>query len=163
MKKSMKGAVIFSAAVAMLVGSISVYAEGNSTTITVNVEDKSTYELVIPAATTVSDYGWTELASNLKVKGKLSAHKVVDVTFSSANEYNFVNADKTKSMAYSLKQTSDGSAVEKISFATADVTETGGDGKTLGVYVTQDAWNAVPGGTYTDVVTFTAELNDVTN
>lgn len=163
MKNRMRGAITLTAVVAMMASSISVYAAGNSTTITVNVLDSSTYELVIPAATTVSDYGWTELASPIKVKGRLTTNKVVDVTFSSANEYKFVNEDKTKSMAYTLQQTSDGAAVEKITFSPADVTATGGEGKTLGVYVTQDAWNAVPGGTYTDVVTFTAAMNDVTN
>lgn len=160
MNKRTKNIIAVTAAAVMLAGAVSVYAESGSTAVSLTVANRNTYELVIPAATTVSDFGWTELASSLKVKGKISAHKLIEVTFSSENNFKFMNEGKTKSMAYSLKQTSDGSALTSLNFSAAEVTETGGEGKTLGVFVSQDAWNAVPGGSYTDVVTFTAALTD---
>lgn len=159
MKKVMRSLIAVSAAM-MLSCPVSVFAAGSSTNVTMTV-DNSRYELVIPAATTVTDYGWTELASNLKVKGAVSAQKVVEVTVASDNDFRFVNAGTTKSIAYELRQTNDGTAVSKLTFAAGEVTPTGAPGKTLGVYVEKDAWNAVPGGSYTDVVTFTAALNNL--
>lgn len=160
MIKKLRGLIALTAVTAILSNSVSVYAAGGSTTINVKVTDSSTYKMIIPATTTVTDYGYTELSSNIKIKGSLSTRKVVNVTISSENDYKFVNADKTKSMAYSLKQTSDGEAVSALTFNSTDVTATGAPGKTLGVYVEKEAWNAVPEGDYSDVLTFTAELEN---
>lgn len=162
MKKVMRSLIAASAVVAILTSPVSVCAAGISTNVTINV-DNSQYELVIPAATTVTDYGWTELASNLKVTGAIPANKVVEVTVASDNDFRFVNAGTRKSIAYELRQTNDGTAVSKLTFAAGEVTPTGAPGKTLGVYVEKDAWNAVPGGSYTDVVTFTAALNNLSD
>lgn len=159
--KKLAGLLTSVAVTALLAGNVTVFAQGsNSTTVTVQVKDNSNYNLVIPASTTVSDYGWTELASNLKVTGTLNAGKQVEVTITSANDSKFVNADKSKNIAYTLKQSESGDAVSSLVFQSEDLGDTG---KTLGVYVDKDAWNAVPGGSYSDVLTFTAKTANAGN
>lgn len=159
--KKMAAMLTCTAITAMLAGSTTVFAEGsNSTTVNVQVKDNSDYNLIIPASTTVSDYGWTELASSLKVTGTLNAGKQVEVTITSANNSKFVNADKSKNIAYTLKQSESGDAVSSLVFQSEDLGDTG---KTLGVYVGKAAWNAVPGGSYSDVLTFTAKTENTVN
>lgn len=144
----------------LLAGSVTVFAQGNSTTVSLQVEDNSNYTMTIPASTKVSDYGWTELAGNLKVQGSLSNGKQVEVTITSKNNFEFVNDDKPKSIAYTLKQSEEGNEVSSLVFQSSDLGDTG---KTLGVYVGQDAWNAVPGGSYSDVLTFAAQTVNAGN
>lgn len=145
----------------LLAGSTTAFAAGgNSTIVSIQVKDNSNYNLTIPASTEVSGYGWTELASNLKVKGSLSNGKQVKVTITSANNSKFVNADKSKNIVYALRQSQSGDAISSLVFQSGDLGDTG---KTLGVYVEKDAWNAVPGGSYRDVLTFTAKTVNVEN
>ena len=160
MKKRMVALLTCTAVTAVLAGSITAYAASTTTTVTLTVPVKTAYTMTIPAATAVSDYGWTELASNLKVTGTLAAGKQVVATITSDNDYKFVNADKSQSIAYALKQSENGDEVSALVFQSKDL---GDDGKPLGVYVEQAAWNAVPGGSYSDVLTFTAETANAEN
>lgn len=161
-KKRMVALLTCTAVTAVLAGHITAYAAGGTTTttVTLTVPVKTKYTMEIPAATAVSDYGWTELASNLKVEGILAEGKQVTVTIKSENGSRFVNADQSQSIAYTLKQSENGGAVSSLAFQSEDL---GDPGKTLGVYVEQDDWNAVPGGSYSDVLTFEAEIADASN
>lgn len=163
--KRLRSLTVLTAAAVMLLSGISVYAaddKSGTTTVTLKVADNSKYELVIPATTTVEDFGWTQLGSNLMVKGKISSRKQVDVTITSQNSFKFVNTENANaSMAYTLKTSESGSDITSLSFANGDVTTDGTPGKVLGVYITQDAWNAVPGGDYSDILTFQASLGYV--
>lgn len=161
MMKKISALAVMTIAVAAAAGSIGYAAEGgNSTTITAVVSKESHYTLEIPAATSVAGFGWTELASNLKVKGELVSGKSVRVDITSKNTENgsaaLKDADSGKSIPYTLKlQQTDAQALKSVTFAQKDI---GDEGKKLGLYVTQDDWNAVPGGTYSDVLTFSASL-----
>lgn len=163
MKKRMAALLACTAMTAVLAGHITAYAAGGTittTTVTLNVPGETSYTMTIPTKTTVSGYGWTELASKLKVEGTLAAGKQVEVTIKSENGCKFVNADQSQSIAYTLTQSANGGAVSTLVFQPDDLEDTG---KTLGVYVEQNDWNAVPGGSYSDVLTFTAKTANAEN
>ncbi len=161
MMKKISVLAVLSIACAAAATSIGYAAESsNSTTITAIVSKESHYTLEIPAATSVAGFGWTELASNLKVKGELAAGKSVQVDITSKNTENGSTALKDtesgKLIPYTLKlEQADAESLKSVVFSAVDL---GDDGKSLGLYVTQDDWNAVPGGTYSDVLTFSASL-----
>ncbi len=153
----------FTMAVAFLlmISSTSVaFANENETTVKIKVEAKNSYGLIIPASTSVTDFGWTDLTCNLQVNGKISTQKAVEVTIASANDFQLVNADKNESIAYDLRETQEGMAVVEFIFNSADVTVTGAPGKPIGIYVEKDEWNNVNDGEYSDVLTFSAKLTN---
>ena len=157
--KKMAGVAGGMLAAALLVCGIPAYAQSASTTITATIQDPTKYTLVIPASTSVTNFGWTTLASNLKVTGTLGVGKYVEVGITSENGFKFVNSENGKSVAYMLKQAeSDQSETSKVNFTSSDLGDTG---KQLGVFVEQKAWNAVPGGSYSDVLTFEAATKTV--
>ena len=144
------------AVTAMLAGNTAAYAAtSQQTTVKATIVDTSSYYLEIPANTTVTGYGWTELKGNLKVTGTLADYRYVNVTIQSANDFKFVNAkDDTKTMAYTLSEKQyDSTALTGLNFYQDDL---GDEGKSLCVNVSQAEWNNAPGGTYSDVLTFVA-------
>lgn len=163
--KRLRSLTVLMAAAVMLLSGVSVYAaddKSGTTTVTLKVADSSAYELVIPATTTVEDFGYTKLSTNLKVSGKIHKARSVNVAIASQNSFKFVNTENARaSMAYTLKASESGSDITSLSFNAEDVTTDGTPGKELGVYITQDAWNAVPGGDYSDILTFQASLGYV--
>lgn len=158
--KKIKGLVACTAVTAILAGNITAYAAGGSTTITVNVPVKTDYTMAIPATTTVDNYGWTEL-NGLKISGTLAEGDAVFVTITSQNDRKFVNqADDTKKIPYELRT----SETLNESIETFQVTRSLLDQSLpLGVLVSQDDWNAVPGGTYSDILIFTAQTVRASN
>lgn len=160
--KKIKGLVACTAVTAILAGNITAYAAGGTTTtVTVNVPVKTDYTMTIPANTTVDNYGWTELSNGLEISGTLAEGDAVLVTITSQNDKNFINTtDNTKKIPYELR------AYETLNDS-VDKIEVQGDllnqQLPLGVLVSQDDWNAVPGGTYSDILTFTAKTVRASN
>ena len=156
----MKRNKLFTAAAATLffisaMGMSVSYAENKSTTITLTINDvESDYTLTIPSKTTIADFGYTELSGGLKVEGTLSKKEHINVSISSDNGYKLVDtADNTKFIAYSVKNSKDNEEnISECDFYSEDL----GVEKKLGVYVTQEDWNAAPPSDYSDVLVFTA-------
>ncbi len=155
MKKiKITGLAACTAIAAILAGNITAYAEGASTTITANIPEKTEYTMTIPAATSVTDYGWTELKDGLTISGTLANGYEIQVLISSKNGSKFVNIDNKKEIAYTLKHSQTSvNALDSIIVQRKNL----GTSISLGVDVSQDDWNAVPGGEYSDVLTFTAQ------
>lgn len=159
--KNLKGLVACAATAAIMAGSITAYAEGGSTTtVTVNVPVKTDYTMTIPANTAVENFGQTKLKSGLTISGTLASGYAIEVSISSQNGdesgFKFANTDKTQKIPYTLQNlswTSRKDTANKITVQSKHL----GNAIELAVNVAQDDWNAVPGGTYSDVLTFTAQ------
>lgn len=159
--KKITGLVVCTAVIAILAGNITAYAAGGSiTTVTVNVPEKTDYTMTIPVTTTVDNYGWTEL-NGLKISGTLAEGEAVSVTIISRNDKKFVNkADNMKKIPYELRSYENlGDSIEIIEVQSKQLNQS----IPLGVLVSQDDWNAVSGGTYSDILTFTARTVKVSN
>lgn len=147
------GLAACTAIAAILAGSSIAYAEGSSTTITAIVPEKTDYTMTIPAATSVTNYGWTDLKNGLKISGTLADGYKVEVSISSKYGSKFYNENNKNEIAYALKHSqASANAVDKITVQKKNLDTA----ISLGVDVSQDAWNAVPGGEYSDILTFTA-------
>ena len=160
--KKIKDLVACTAVTAILAGNITAYAAGGTTTtVTVNVPVKTDYTMTIPATTIVDNYGWTELSNGLEISGTLAEGDAVSVMITSLNGKNFVNqADITKKIPYELR------AYETLDISTEEIKVQGNQLNRelpLDVLVSQDDWNAVPGGTYSDILTFTAQTVRASN
>ncbi len=124
-----------------------------------SAEVGSTYQLTIPAATTIN-YGSlsTNLSGALKVSGNVDVGEKVTVT---ATSNPLRNESHGENLSYTLMS---GTAV----FTTADWSEEelrrglegAGSGKeiSLSVAITAEAWAAAKAGSYEGSVTFKAEL-----
>ena len=136
---------------------LTVNAEEKSTTISATVNNPpSDYTFTIPAKTTITDYGETELSGGLTVSGTLAAREHVEISVSSANSFKLVNAsDNTKSIVYKVTGSSDDTAaVPVFSFTSSDL----GQEKKVRVTVEQSEWNKAPSGTYADVLVFQPQI-----
>ena len=162
-RKSRKLAALLTAAV--LMGSLAVpagvwAADQQTESSDLIAEVSSTYQLKIPAQTTLS-FGaqTTKLNGVLKVSGNVDVDQKVTVT-ATANALQ--NTSHGTELAYTLL---DG---EQNLFQTADWSEEElragleGDGKgkeiPLSVAITEETWKAAKAGTYEGSITFTAEL-----
>ncbi|MBR1445092.1 MAG: hypothetical protein IJ583_16355 [Firmicutes bacterium] len=154
--KYMKPAVMLCLAFSCLLGAVN-FASADDMKLTLTVEDTpNEYTMTIPANTDISSFGYTALADGLKVSGTVSKKAYVEVSVNSQNDFKLVEKDdNTKSIAYSV-QKSETEKVDKFTFDKDDFDTA----KEIGVYVTQDDWNAAPAGEYSDVLTFTAQTKD---
>lgn len=151
----------FCFAVSVLLGSTGGVVNAENTTKDVTISTTvsnlpSDYTFTIPAKTTISDFGETELSGGLKVSGTLAVGEHVEISVSSEHSFKLVSAsDATKSIAYKVKGSSDDSAaVPVFSFSSTDL----GQEKKVKVAVEQDEWNRVPAGTYSDVLVFQPKI-----
>lgn len=152
-----KGLAVCTAVAIILAGNITANAAGGTSTVTVNIPVKTDYTMTIPTTTSVTGYGTTELKNGLKISGTLADGDAIEVSISSQNgdNFKFVNEDKSRGIPYTLKNlswTSESATDNTITVQRKWLDKT----IRLGIYVSQDDWNAVPGGTYSDVLIFTA-------
>ena len=118
--------------------SLTAYADGGSD-----------YTVTIPATLTVSGSGWND-AGGISVTGTLEANKKLIVSASSDGEYALVSGENK--VAYTLAATSGGAETTSWEFTTLP------GSATLGIIV--EDYSTKPAGTYTDTVTFTANVED---
>lgn len=157
MKK--RGFLMTAAAIAM--GSLlAVTAQADSGSTTIWLKKNSSYIMTVPATTTVLNYGETSLVNGLNVSGSIDASKSVVVTVDSGTDgFKFVHESRSdKNIPYVLKFGADAYPTDGLNFTADEIEVSGGETKDLSVSVTQENWAAAPAGNYSDVVTFTAEI-----
>ncbi|MBR1442160.1 MAG: hypothetical protein IJ583_01345 [Firmicutes bacterium] len=154
--KYMKPAAVLCVAFSCLLGATSFASEQNMK-LTMTVGDvPADYTMTIPANTNIDNFGFTELADGLTISGTLPKKSYVEVSLKSDNDFKLTEKeDNTKSIAYAVYE-SEREEADKFTFEANEL----GTKKDVKVYVTQEDWNAVPPGEYSDVITFTAETKD---
>lgn len=116
------------------------------------VEDTTTYTLTIPSTLAVSGSGWND-AGGISATGTLATGKKLTVTASSANSWALKSGEN--SVGYTLTTAEGGSQTTSWEFTELSSTATKKD---MGIIV--EDYSAKPAGTYTDIVTFTASVED---
>ena len=115
----------------------------------------STYTITIPSTLDVQNAGWNELTGGISAVGTLESGKALVITASSDNGFKFVNSDdNTQTVSYDFRASS--TAATAITTWKFDSLSTDSTAQTAGIYV--DDYTNKPGGTYTETVTFTAEI-----
>ena len=122
------------------------------------------YILTVPDDLTITKPGWNALSS-LKVqhdptsRDQFSSSKRVVVTATTDN--NFALKSGENFIVYTLKNVStDTAATTTFEFTADEINADGGTTKSLGVAV--EDYSTKPAGTYTDEITFTAEVKNPT-
>ena len=131
----------------------------SSTTVSLTV-DSAPYTITIPTALTVSKTGWNPIDTGIKAEGS-SFPENSKLTVTATSQYGWnLYLDATHKIGYTLKEKeSDTSATTSWEFTSAELRASGGKTVTAGVAV-NDYSSAAP-GTYRDVVTFKAEVTDL--
>ena len=140
---------------------------GENTSVKVSVTnlvsvDMTSYTLTIPATLEVNNSGWNA-TDGISATGTLEKGKKLTVTADSNGEYALVS-DGNK-VNYKLaengdKNTTYDNATEKTSWEFTSLTDTATT-KSMGIVV--EDYSTKPAGTYTDVVTFMASVEDALN
>ena len=138
-------------------------ADGSGTTeVSLTVAPKNTYTLTVPAATTLdSDGEATQLSGGIKITGgDLEDGKKLTVTATSDSEWKMSATGKETSIGYALY--SDAGTTEATTWEFTQAEANAADGATKAVYAKADAEDlaAAASGSYSDVITFTAEVAD---
>lgn len=123
------------------------------------------YTITIPATLSVGNAGWNELTGGIKASGTLEKGKKLVVSAASENSWNLVankGTDNESKVGYNLAATGDSTSTYN---ATAEVPSwefdsltTEGTTQAAGIIV--EDYSNKPAGTYQDVVTFTASLEN---
>ena len=138
---------------------------GEGTSVKVSVTnlasvEKTSYTLTIPAKLDVHNAGWNA-TDGIGATGVLESGKKLTVTADSNGEYALVSGENK--VNYKLaengdKDTTYDNAIEQTSWEFTSLSETA-TMKSMGIVV--EDYSAKPAGTYTDVVTFKASVEDV--
>lgn len=120
---------------------------------------ESTYTITIPSTLEVYDSGWNELEGGITASGTLASGKQLVITASSDNGFKFVHqTDNTQTVSYDFCASS--TDLTPITEWTFDSLSTDSITQTAGINVEDITYKL--GGTYTETVTFTAEIVDAT-
>ena len=116
----------------------------------------STYTLTIPAAVTVSGAGWNA-TDGVGATGELAKGKKLTVTAASGDDFALVCAGKGQIGYYLAATATDTQPTTTWTFTALD-----DDPATqpMGVIVSETDFSSARPGTYTDTVTFTAQVED---
>ena len=117
---------------------------------------QSTYTLTIPAAVTVSGAGWNA-TGGVGASGELAKGKKLTVTAASGDDFALVCEGKGTIGYYLAATATDTQPTTTWTFTALD-----DDPATqpMGVIVSETDYNSARPGTYTDTVTFTAQVED---
>ena len=153
-------------AVAVMAGTaVPAFAESsNTTTVSLTVAPTNTYTMTVPAKTTLDSEGAvTELTNGIKItNGDLADGKKLTVTATSQNSWTLTAEGVTGGIGYTLY--SDAGTTEATSWEFTQAEANAAAGATKKVYAkvnTTDVGTAKP-GEYSDVITFTATVENVT-
>ncbi len=145
-------------AASMSAGGIIASARGGSDsgTDSTNVSD---YTISIPSTLDVTQAGWNELTGGISAKGSLGQHQKLVVSATSANDWALVSSETEigYNLAKSPADYDPNAETPTWEFDTLNSTEA--VSQSAGVNV--DNFDNKPAGEYTDTVTFTAKLEDV--
>ena len=119
--------------------------------------EESTYIITIPSTLDVQNIGWNELPGGIFASGTLADGKKLVITASSDNGFKFVHSDaKTQTVSYDLCASST-DMTPKTQWEFDSLTP---EGTTKPAGINIEDYSSKPAGTYTETVTFTAELKD---
>ena len=119
--------------------------------------ESSTYTITIPSTLDVVDSSWNELPGGITASGTLASGKMLLITASSDNGFKFVHSDNnTQTVSYDFCASStDLTPITEWTFVSLSTDSTT---QTAGINV-EDLTDKLS-GTYTETVTFTAEITD---
>ena len=115
------------------------------------------YILTIPASFNVQNEGWNEIG-DISAVGYLAEGKKLVVSADSENHWGMKNEESGKYVNYELKNSAEGE--ETTSWEFTSLSETPAT-QTIGIDVEPFKGKDLPAGEYTDVLTFTAGVEDV--
>ncbi|EGC02141.1 hypothetical protein CUS_5659 [Ruminococcus albus 8] len=115
------------------------------------------YILTIPARFDIQNEGWNEIG-DISAVGHLAEGKKLVVSADSANHWGMKNEESGKYVNYELKNSAEGE--ETTSWEFTSLSETPAT-QTIGIDVEPFKGKDLPAGEYTDVLTFTAGVEDV--
>ncbi|MBO5558145.1 hypothetical protein [Ruminococcus sp.] len=115
------------------------------------------YILTIPASFNVQNEGWNEIG-DISAVGYLADGKKLVVSADSANHWGMKNEASGKYVNYDLKNSAEGDFTNQWEFT--ELSETPAV-QTIGIDVEPFKGKDLPAGEYTDVLTFTASVEDV--
>ncbi len=117
---------------------------------------ESSYTITIPSALTVENSGWNA-TDGISATGSLADGKKLTVSAASANNWALKQQDGNETVGYMLATTSeDTEAVTSWEFTELSSTA---DTQPMGIIV--DDYSGMPAGDYSDIVTFTAKVEDI--
>lgn len=128
---------------------------------TADVYDEA-YTLAIPEALTITQEGWNSIGNmTANYGGKndgFDPSKKLVVTAASATGFNLTANGITDTIGYTVRTSAgDSAATTTFEFTAAEITKEG-TSKPIGVYV--DSFSGKSNATYTDTITYTAEVQD---
>ena len=124
-----------------------------SMTMTALADGDTSYTLTIPSTLSVANSGWND-AGGISATGKLASGKKLTVTASSENSFKLKSGNNE--VGYKLATTpEDTEATTSWTFDSLSSTATKKD---MGIIV--EDYRTKPAGTYQDIVTFTAKVED---
>lgn len=115
------------------------------------------YILTIPASFNVQNEGWNEIG-DISAVGYLADGKKLVVSADSANHWGMKNEASGQYVNYDLKNSAEGDFTNQWEFT--ELSETPAT-QTIGVDVEPFKGKDLPAGEYTDVLTFTASVEDI--
>ena len=154
-------------AVAVMAGTaVPAFAESsNTTTVSLTVAPTNTYTMTVPAKTTLDSEGAvTELTNGIKItNGDLADGKKLTVTATSQNSWTLTADGETTGISYALYSDSTAAtAATSWEFTQAEANAAAGATKKVYAKVNATDVGAAKPGEYSDVITFTAAVENVT-
>ena len=120
----------------------------------------SDYTITIPATLAVANTGWNALEGGISAKGTLESGKKLVITPTSENGWKLVSGENN--VGYNLATTGDNTSVYSATAEapTWEFTELTADGTSQAAGIIVEDYSTKPAGTYQDIVTFTASVED---
>ncbi len=154
------------AAAMTLATAVPAFATGNETTVSITVAPKNNYTMTVPSATTLNSDGTaTALSGGIQItNGDLEEGKKITVTATSANNWNMTASGVDTTIGYGLYSDSAAETAATTWEFTEEEANTGTTGATKNVYAKANATDVTKAasGTYSDVITFEAEVVNAT-
>ena len=119
------------------------------------VQAENNFTITIPSTLEVQKPGWNEISGGITATGTLDAGNALVVTASSDNGFKFVNqSDNTQMISYDFCA----SSTDLTSLTSWSFEKLSSDATTKTVGINVEDYSSKPYGTYTEKVTFTAEI-----
>lgn len=157
MKNKLKKTAAFVLALTLTAGAVPAAIGGAAIVANADNAPVSDYTLTIPASFDIKNEGWNEIG-DISVTGQLADGKKLVVSADSANHWGMKNEASGKYVNYDLKNSAEGEFTKQWEFTSLSETPAV---QTIGIDVEPFKGKDLPAGEYTDVLTFTASVEDV--
>ncbi|WP_294472352.1 hypothetical protein [uncultured Ruminococcus sp.] len=153
MKNKLKKTAAFVLALTLTAGAVPAAIGGAAIVAKADNATVSDYTLTIPASFDIKNEGWNEIG-DISVTGQLADGEKLVVSADSANHWGLKN-EEGNIIEYDLKNSAEGEITTSWEFE--ELSETPAV-QTIGVDV--EPFKGMPAGKYTDVLTFTAKVEE---